>query len=206
MGSDADCNSVNIVPAVSIHAPTWGATNHTFHAEVVSVFQSTLPHGERHRGASAMTSSESFNPRSHMGSDGSWELQPEEAPVSIHAPTWGATLLHLQLLLALEFQSTLPHGERQFNRCTAINHKLFQSTLPHGERRRYGKDKITHKSFNPRSHMGSDSCSCHNFIYYRCFNPRSHMGSDILLLSFLSVILLFQSTLPHGERLRYISF
>ena len=58
--------------------------------------------------------------------------------VSIHAPAWGATdFLRLGRLFNL-FQSTLPHGERQF---VADN--------PAGP-----------NSFNPRSRMGSDIVPC----------------------------------------------
>ena len=78
-------------------------------------------------------------------------------------------------------------------------------------------------SFNPRSHMGSDLILRLKRLINFCFNPRSHMGSDKYvtadfshndvsihaptwgaLLGFLQVVklLLFQSTLPHGERLK----
>ena len=35
--------------------------------------------------------------------------------VSIHAPTWGATGYNLRVFLGIEFQSTLPHGERLYD-------------------------------------------------------------------------------------------
>ena len=41
--------------------------------------------------------------------------------------------------------------------------------------------------------------SVHSVNSYR-FNPRSHMGSDAFSISVLIINLLFQSTLPHGER------
>ena len=94
MGSDATTDTVKLTQKVSIHAPTWGATfliNHEQCNEYVSIhaptwgatynfdylngnsmFQSTLPHGERH----------SIKPRN-----------VQSYSVSIHAPTWGATLL-----------------------------------------------------------------------------------------------------------------
>ena len=34
-----------------------------------------------------------------------------------------------------------------------------------------------------------------------CFNPRSRMGSDLSLGDALKLLMVFQSTLPHGERL-----
>ena len=77
---------------VSIHAPTWGATTRTRAWVRVQWFQSTLPHGER-------LSLSSFCSCSIL--------------VSIHAPTWGATLLPSPRQSAHGFQSTLPHGERR---------------------------------------------------------------------------------------------
>ncbi len=55
----------------------------------------------------------SFNPRSRVGSD---EL-PDQA-----------------VLIFLEFQSTLPRGERPFKRKRGFKGIRFQSTLPRGER------------------------------------------------------------------------
>ena len=54
---------------VSIHAPTWGATYYTAQAVGNVLFQSTLPHGERPEHRTSIEPNQSFNPRSHMGSD-----------------------------------------------------------------------------------------------------------------------------------------
>ena len=76
-------------------------------------FQSTLPHGERLAPA----------------------LGPGELlPVSIHAPTWGATEFSTDYDEEGLFQSTLPHGERLCPWLSADHPGLFQSTLPHRER------------------------------------------------------------------------
>ena len=40
-------------------------------------------------------------------------------------------------LLSRQFQSTLPHGERQKTYLEVASDGEFQSTLPHGERRHY---------------------------------------------------------------------
>ena len=102
-------------PPISIHAPTRGATFAPYVYNIQFAFQSTLPQGERHtfqtsmsgqgtisihaptRGATAWSrfcgaAKQNFNPRSHKGSDGSWN--------GTTTPPWG-------------FQSTLPQGERQ---------------------------------------------------------------------------------------------
>ena len=123
------------------------------------------------------------------------------SPVSIHAPTWGATYANANNASSNSFQSTLPHGERQAVWSIAA----------------------TTTRFNPRSHTGSDAVSgvtigrvlvvsihaptwgttlakqrlntpkivsihaptrgATALTYrgskgFRSFNPRSHMGSD----------------------------
>ena len=123
----------------------------------------------------------------------------------------------------------------------------FQSTLPRGERQRLDKIKINKSNFNPRSHEGSDcsdigkkisdfrisihaptrGATVHQHITWMIaedFNPRSHEGSDEFRLylvtlsqisihaptrgathnNFITVLALceFQSTLPRGERHR----
>ena len=100
---------------VSIHAPTWGATNfvHTF-PDLLTKFQSTHPRGVRHFRFSIFKS---------------------VAIVSIHAPTWGATLVKLGDLDDFQqFQSTHPRGVRRNanNNTKATNQ--FQSTHPRGVR------------------------------------------------------------------------
>ena len=90
MGSDLTELDALAREAVSIHAPTWGATNLLSILISHRLFQSTLPHGERHRDNNTET------------------LEG----VSIHAPTWGATSRIVGSDSFMSFQSTLPHGER----------------------------------------------------------------------------------------------
>ena len=62
-------------------------------------------------------------------------MDDETTEISIHAPAWGATV------------------ETQH----AISEMLkFQSTLPHGERQWYPRGTCSTGYFNPRSRMGSD--------------------------------------------------
>ena len=99
------------------------------------------------------------------------------------------------------FQSTLPRGERLKLWSRIFVPLKFQSTLPRGERLfKPGFFDCNFDNFNPRSHAGSDFISWCLSVAWRHFNPRSHAGSDVrlLLLWFQSVI--FQSTLPRGER------
>ena len=56
------------------------------------VFQSTHPHGVRQNAWFNTRQVGGFNPRTHMGCDGFVRSKHYLPYVSIHAPTWGATL------------------------------------------------------------------------------------------------------------------
>ena len=57
----------------------------------------------------------------------------------------------------IEFQSTLPQGERRLVDGLPDNDRAFQSTLPQGERPFFGLFLLTFRVyFNPRSRKGSD--------------------------------------------------
>ena len=188
--------------AVSIHAPTWGAT-------VPSFVKDRLVKG--------------FNPRTHMGCDvfqhficifvvqfqsthphGVRPLDGGVFPitfVSIHAPTWGATgmrhgsrmrcarfnprthmgcdMLPLTFPLTSDkFQSTHPHGVRLEEYRVIGSYTLFQSTHPHGVRRK---------------HSSQRGCSTR-------FQSTHPHGVRLNLLFLLLPHSLFQSTHPHGVR------
>ena len=179
MGSDPQQPLLRIQDQISIHAPAWGATKKFFSTKTSSLFQSTLPHGERRKPFSQSARYFYFNPRSRMGSD------TKSASLSASTGT---------------FQSTLPHGERQTAYCPAVQTWAFQSTLPHGERPATNIRLIHLINFNPRSRMGSDRLVAACDGGQADFNPRSRMGSDRCQLQIASINALFQSTLPHGER------
>ena len=166
---------------ISIHAPTRGATCWWIRDFSKSVFQSTLPRGERLLYFLGYIRDTNFNPRSHEGSDlVAAGFYRADDFISIHAPTRGATSTERRRFPAITFQSTLPRGERlsgfpfnwllryfnprshegsdRFSRPVIAHVKPFQSTLPRGERR--NKSVIfdfNHHYFNPRSHEGSDT-------------------------------------------------
>ena len=122
--------------------------------------------------------------------------------VSIHAPARGATAMYCPVDdCMMEFQSTLPRGERP-------------------DEVIYGKDEFC---FNPRSREGSDKNVKKGLLMRYGFNPRSREGSDELRqangVNALRVSIhapargatqstkstrqcrvMFQSTLPRGER------
>ena len=171
-----------IIAVVSIHAPTGGATLSVTCTDTRrSLFQSTLPRGERPYDVFTIyESKESFNPRSHGGSD-------------VITSKWDANYE--------QFQSTLPRGERHgfVNNSTAMQGE-FQSTLPRGERQTTWYQQRQDTCFNPRSHGGSDTLdidygtadvwvSIHAPTGGATFGAMQHNG-----------LAKFQSTLPRGER------
>ena len=172
---------VDRMSVISIHAPTWGAT-HLNHIQFYAYqkFQSTHPHGVRHTRFIKCLSRLHFNPRTHMGCDSDFfsrarppenfnprthmgcdptpaAILPPISPISIHAPTWGATSLPQAFARSLSFQSTHPHGVR------------LKVTI----------NVIWRLTFNPRTHMG---CDMPHRLPERAgtyFNPRTHMGCDV---------------------------
>ncbi len=112
---------------------------------------------------SPLTAPRYFNPRSREGSDCQG---------------------FLQLPLLLQFQSTLPRGERQCGHRLHVDILLFQSTLPRGERRfRLHTGTDTSSDFNPRSREGSDASAPCAASSAQDFNPRSREGSDSTRMS-----------------------
>ena len=98
---------------VSIHAPTWGATPWALPRAFFLLFQSTHPHGVRlsmwHFGGFQLLfqSTHPHGVRHHL-----WSHVSLDVFVSIHAPTWGATCDKFTISKRGEFQSTHPHGVR----------------------------------------------------------------------------------------------
>ena len=112
-GSDGDNMVYTYSYNISIHAPARGATD-VLRYHLVNVTD--------------------FNPRSREGSDQKIPILRWLLQISIHAPARGATAHGQRCLLYLQFQSTLPRGERQDMRYADLTIVKFQSTLPRGER------------------------------------------------------------------------
>ena len=131
---------------------------------------------------------------------------------------------HLLLILFLLFQSTLPRGERRLFLVFDLFHRKFQSTLPRGERLcRICHSNNIRKNFNPRSHEGSDLCQGNCTLVQEISIHAPTRGATFIrdcekaigkisihaptrgatmLVMFDDCGLVFQSTLPRGERLR----
>ena len=132
-------------------------------------------------------------------------------PISIHAPTWGATLSLAHGLVQAVFQSTHPRGVRLRMYSSASSTVLFQSTHPRGVRHGHiwlTKADAKFQSTHPRgvrrtaNRMGrhSSGISIHAptwgatssskkvsiFAYH--FNPRTHVGCDVRLSNFSTIV------------------
>ena len=144
------------------------------------------------------------------------------AEISIHAPTWGATIRRrvaalrsrfqsthprgvrpvaaLQSLIDILFQSTHPRGVRRRFRILCNVTDLFQSTHPRGVRRVCGTKRSDSKNFNPRTHVGCDPLAIRQEACAVNFNPRTHVGCDANFGATFSHDKIFQSTHPRGVR------
>ena len=120
---------------ISIHAPARGATVIGSVLGGNTLFQSTLPRGERPMAgffADLYNGFQSTLPRGERLRKGDRDPAPQE--ISIHAPARGATRYSSGSIRRPEFQSTLPRGERPGCLVSFRGQKKFQSTLPRGER------------------------------------------------------------------------
>ena len=135
-GSDQVVRFLSALEAISIHAPTRGAT-HTFstsrHNINISIHAPT-------RGATVFYFSCIFF-----------------RYISIHAPTRGATnSVSLNLLSRFYFNPRSHKGSDSRAFRTVFSLFRFQSTLPQGERPCSALKCNLQHNFNPRSHKGSD--------------------------------------------------
>ena len=214
--------------SVSIHAPAWGAT----------VLR-------RYRSHDAGC----FNPRARVGRDTGCGTSPRPAPrfqstrprgarpavipamlmmfapVSIHAPAWGATLSPLFFANAKgKFQSTRPRGARRNTGLNCPLFNMFQSTRPRGARHGHRPARSRAGCFNPRARVGRDMAQIVAASTVWCvfqstrprgarpqpvaqpgkastgFNPRARVGRDASAHCCASRLLPFQSTRPRGAR------
>ena len=127
----------------------------------------------------------------------------------------------------IEFQSTLPQGERRVEVIQVGRNKNFNPRSRKGSDSALVTFSPLASDFNPRSRKGSDFKICGVSGRQSNFNPRSRKGSDGLrvICDFLLAISIhapargatdgillrnnihveFQSTLPQGERRRNVA-
>ena len=168
------------LPAISIHAPQWGATG-----------------GRRH-----------VRPEGHISihapqwgaTDGNvWRIADEL--ISIHAPQWGATedvgddaVDDIISIHAPQWGATTPTTG------TPTDPALFQSTHPSGVRLGPSAPRPIGSDFNPRTPVGCDGGDMGLYAHQPYFNPRTPVGCDLPAGVENRPAKRFQSTHPSGVR------
>ena len=82
---------------------------------------------------------------------------------------------------------------------------VFQSTPPHGRRLRRHALPLAPRCFNPRLRTGGDRIGKAMNSWLIGFNPRLRTGGDPVTLYPAELSAEFQSTPPHGRRLKHLS-
>ena len=111
-------------------------------------------------------------------------------PVSIHAPTKGATDFNMSTIYILHVSIHAPtKGATLSGSGTAQRSGTFQSTLLRKERH-YGNRQTPNPliGFNPRSYERSDASVTPNGAFGGGFNPRSYERSDWLYMAIICVV------------------
>ena len=168
-----------MISAVSIHAPTRGATSGGKRPNQKSLVSIHAPT----RGATPhwhilLFHNSSFNPRTHEGCDHQERPTPDSPQVSIHAPTRGATRLMLHLHLHTRFQSTHPRGVRHQLRANTKATGKFQSTHPRGVRHVLRQQEANRGSVSIHAPTRGATASPGHREQKGGFNPRTHEGCD----------------------------
>ena len=202
-GSDSYVIQNRLHLFISIHAPARGATRRMKGVRSMAEdFNPRSREGSDTISPPAISSDPYFNPRSREGSD------------AIPHGAWPPEIL---------FQSTLPRGERRraSRQCSCVPGISIHAPARGATGRRDSRFRFLDISihapargatavcrindcrsvnFNPRSREGSDRHFSSSVCVNDDFNPRSREGSDRRFFSHILLYVLFQSTLPRGER------
>ncbi len=143
VGCDGLLAAFKSINAISIHAPTWGATPVSFSFPYRTVFQSTHPRGVRRA-----LLAERFIRKN----------------ISIHAPTWGATEPPTCGRCGCRISIHAPTWG-----ATGVDQAGREDRIDFNPRTHVGCDKRAkiglkmRNYFNPRTHVGCDVRRCHEF-------------------------------------------
>ena len=200
-GSDGLPFVLVIVPSISIHAPTKGATLPFQMCRCISKISIHAPT----KGATLVLPSfthllDYFNPRSHEGSDkishGTIQRLGDFNPRSHEGSD---KFLRGDGWVFENFNPRSHEGSDLFSSPYLSIYSSFQSTLPRRERLESFSTFVPLTYFNPRSHEGSDlagySLQC--LVVISIHAPTK--GATVKRRIF-TWILIFQSTLPRRER------
>ena len=145
--------------AISIHAPTWGATRtHLFIRCGCQISIHAPTWGATSAAPGIPCSARHFNPRTHVGCDSlPWRW----------AHQWS------------RFQSTHPRGVRRPHRRKGCRLRKFQSTHPRGVR--LGAFFVPYVAFDISIHAPTWGATNERIFSRQSkvnFNPRTHVGCD----------------------------
>ena len=130
--------------AVSIHAPTRGATLARGWALSLCSFQFTRPRGARQADGDAVVRGRSFNSRAHEGRDTVSGRRPAGTSFQFTRPRGARPGGGQSSGSRCGFQFTRPRGARRTPRATSAMRSMFQFTRPRGARHGH-PDKSTPK-------------------------------------------------------------
>ena len=190
-------------PAISIHAPAWGATGVSLHLGLVH---------------------DDFNPRTRMGCDSFRSHFTSRYSGFQSTHPHGVRLLGKLIQMTLQkFQSTHPHGVRRHSRLAVLWTGRFQSTHPHGVRQASRVNSVINGAFQSTHPHGVRLGGLSNFCSFFEISIHAPAWGATAIFSSLSVSpnisihapawgatshcsalrlanVLFQSTHPHGVR------
>ena len=210
--------------SISIHAPARGATVFRQCPIYFSIFQSTLPQGERRacrascrymdcisihapaRGATSRYFCAAFSKSIsiHAPARGATRVFRDEVgrqiTISIHAPARGATYGGPNRIHRIRISIHAPARGATGWPSPRPQTQQFQSTLPQGERPGVNLIQTLIQDFNPRSRKGSDGSRKRDIEKAIKFQSTLPQGERLTKDSGMSATSSFQSTLPQGER------
>ena len=151
-----------------------------------TVFQSTRPRGTRHNHRRILRPNARFNPRAHVGRDVIRPTPQASDAVSIHAPTWDATIGSYLGAANQWFQSTRPRGTRLIFVTYSVTNYRFQSTRPRGTRRGPGDAGAREPDVSIHAPTWDATKLARLSLRLGSFNPRAHVGRDTKYVSMIN--------------------
>ena len=188
---------------VSIHAPARGATgskpSKTNHYRA---FQSTRPHGARLDVSQRWRATGCFNPRARTGRDRPWLRRPS-LKVSFNPRARTGRDKPRQPVAGINGSFNPRARTGRDGPIHPVREGLGAVSIhapARGATRAAQTGQDGHQGFNPRARTGRDRARLPGHDRLRRFNPRARTGRDILCMRDGQVIVMFQSTRPHGAR------
>ena len=125
---------------------------------------------------------------------------PKTQKVSIHAPTWGATYMDSTSRRGKPFQFTRPRGARLVQLPHRRPVAVVSIHAPTWGATRRRPRSTRGPSFNSRAHVGRDKVTPTAPGQAPCFNSRAHVGRDQGRALKAQCSTWFQFTRPRGAR------